>query len=177
MAENSTVARPYAQALFEVARDLDLEAFAAPLSELAAVSADPQMRAAFSDPLLSDEKVDGLITGIIASPLPEQLRHFVSMLVGNGRVSLLPEIATQFLHLKNEHQGTADAEIVSAFPMDQAQVDDLVAALAKRFGTKLRATVSVDPELIGGVRVTVGDEVLDTTVRARLDQMRVALTA
>jgi F-type H+-transporting ATPase subunit delta len=177
MAELSTIARPYAQALFEVACERDLEASSAALTSLAAVASDAQMRAAFSDPHLSDDSVLGLLKGVVGGQLPDDVDNFVTMLVTNGRVSLLPEIATQFMQLKNTHQGTADAEIVSAFPMDQAQIDDLVASLSRRFGTRLAATVRVDPSLIGGVRVTVGDEVLDSSVRTRLDQMRVALVA
>jgi hypothetical protein len=96
------------------------------------------------------------------------------MLVENGRISLLPEIGAQFLALKNAAEGAADAEITSAFELD-AQVSTLVATLEKKFSRKLNPVVTVDPALIGGVRVVVGDEVLDTSVRAKLQQMRVAL--
>ena len=99
------------------------------------------------------------------------------MLVENGRLSLLPEIAQQFRELKNAHESTADAEIVSAFPMNDGQLADLVAALQKKFGRKLNASVKVEPELIGGVRVVVGDEVLDFSVKNRLHNMQRALAA
>jgi len=99
------------------------------------------------------------------------------MLVENARLSLLPEIAHQFRELKNAHESTADAEIVSAFPMSDAQVSDLVSALQKKFGRKLNASVKVEPELIGGVRVVVGDEVLDFSVKNRLQTMQKTLVA
>ena len=97
--------------------------------------------------------------------------------IADANLSLLPAIFEQFQLLKNAQQGSADAEIISAFPMQDAQVTDLVAALQKKFGRKLNPTVTVDPSLIGGVRVVVGDEVLDTSVRAKLQQMQVALAS
>jgi F-type H+-transporting ATPase subunit delta len=99
------------------------------------------------------------------------------MLVENGRLALLPEIALQFHALKNAQEGAADAEIVSAFELTPAQINDLVATLQKRFGRNLNPSVTVDNSLIGGVRVVVGDEVLDTSVRAKLQQMQTALTS
>src|SRR6201999_2104178 len=98
------------------------------------------------------------------------------MLVDNHRLTLMPEIATQFEALKNAREGAADATIVSAFPLEGAQLNDLVANLERRFQRKLKPAVEVDPSLIGGVRVTVGDEVLDASVRARLASMQTALT-
>ena len=106
-----------------------------------------------------------------------EAKNFIGMLAENGRLALLPEIEHQFRELKNAHESTADAEIVSAFPMEGAQISELVSALEKKFGRKLKATVSVDAGLIGGVRVTVGDEVLDHSVSARLQRMHTALVA
>lgn len=99
------------------------------------------------------------------------------MLVDNHRLTLMPEIAVQFDELKNSREGAADALIVSAFPLEGAQLTDLVANLERKFHCKLKPTVEVDKSLIGGVRVTVGDEVLDTSVRARLASMQTALSA
>ena len=90
---------------------------------------------------------------------------------------MLPEIAAQFFALKNAHEGAADAAISSAFALTEAQVADLCKTLESKFGRKLNPTVTVDSSLIGGVRVAVGDEVLDTSVRAKLQQMQIALTA
>jgi F-type H+-transporting ATPase subunit delta len=99
------------------------------------------------------------------------------MLVDNGRLTLLPEIGAQFHALKNAQEGAADAEISSAFELSDTQVRELIAALEKKFGRKLNPSVSIDKDLIGGVRVVVGDEVLDTSVRARLQQMHAALAS
>ena len=99
------------------------------------------------------------------------------MVIDNDRLAAVPEVARQFRVLANEVSGSSDAVIVSAFPIDQAELQQLVATLEKRFGRKLEASVKIDPELIGGVRVAVGDEVLDTSVKARLEQMKSALIA
>ena len=88
-----------------------------------------------------------------------------------------PEIAAQFHALVNARSGVSDATVVSAFPIDAAQLPQVVASLEQRFGRKLKASVSVDASLIGGIRVVVGDEVLDTSVKARQEQMKVALSA
>ena len=99
------------------------------------------------------------------------------MLAENGRITLLPEISTQFAELRNASEGAADADIFSAFEISADQLSQLVATLEKKFGRKLNPTVTVDPSLIGGVRVVVGDEVLDTSVRAKLQRMHVALAS
>jgi len=125
---------------------------------------------------LTASKIDTIVAALKAS-LDAEAKNFIGMLVDNGRIALLPEIERQFRELKNAHESMADAEILSAFPMDGAQVSDLVSALEKKFGRKLNAKVNVDSALIGGVRVTVGDEVLDQSVSARLQRMHTALVA
>jgi F-type H+-transporting ATPase subunit delta len=99
------------------------------------------------------------------------------MLAENGRLSALPEIATQFRVLSNAKNGVSVGVVYSAFEMDAAAMTDLSAVLEKRFGKRLTLTQALDESLIGGVRVVVGDEVLDTSIKARLEQMQVALTA
>ena len=103
------------------------------------------------------------------------MKNLLRTVIDNGRLAALPEIAAQFHALVNARSGVSDAIVYSAFPIDAAQLADVVAALEKRFGRKLNASVVVEPELIGGIRVVVGDEVLDTSVKARLEQMKVAL--
>jgi F-type H+-transporting ATPase subunit delta len=109
--------------------------------------------------------------------LPEQAKNFLRTVIANKRLSVLPEIAVQFRALKNAQTGSSDALIYSAFPIDGDALANVAAMLEKRFGRKLNASVVVQPELIGGIRVVVGDEVLDTSVKARLEQMKVVLTA
>ena len=179
MAELSTIARPYAEALFESARASGegLDRWLSIVEELAALMSHPQFAQVVADPKLSDAQVSDLISGMTQPPLPAVGSNFVKLLVANQRLAVLPEVAVQFRWLKNEAEGVADCLIETAFPLTDAQVNELLAALAKRFGMKLRPTVQVNPALIGGVRIAVGDQVLDNSVRARLNQMQTALTA
>jgi F-type H+-transporting ATPase subunit delta len=181
MAENATVARPYAEALFRVAQagkeSFNLAAWAELVAELAQIASHPEVQAFARNPKASDSDIVAAFKALVKTPVNTEATNFLSMLVENGRISLLPKIGTQFLALKNAAEGAADAEITSAFELDAAQVSTLIATLEKKFSRKLNPVVTVDPALIGGVRVVVGDEVLDTSVRAKLQQMRVALVA
>jgi F-type H+-transporting ATPase subunit delta len=177
MAELATIARPYAEALFRVAKSGDLAAWSSLVSEMAQVASHPDVRALAHNPKISDEQVASTFLAALKSPVGAEAKNFVNMLIENDRLTLLPEIAQQFHELKNAQEGAADAEIVSAFDLSSEQLKELVATLEKKFGRKLNPSVTVNPSLIGGVRVVVGDEVLDTSVRAKLQQMQVALTA
>lgn len=177
MAEFATIARPYAEALFRVAKSGDLSAWSGLVSEMAQVAAHPDVQALSHNPNVSDKQIADTFLALLKSPVNDEAKNLVGMLVENGRVSLLPEIGAQFHVLKNAQEGAADAEITSAFDLSDAQVKELIAALEQKFGRKLNPSVIVDSSLIGGVRVVVGDEVLDTSVRAKLQQMHVALTA
>jgi len=177
MAENATVARPYAEALFRVAQTGDMAAWSNIVSELAQIGANPDVQAFARNPNVSEAQVADAFASLVKSPLTAEAKNFIGMLIENGRVSLLPEIGAQFTVLKNAQEGAADAVITSAFEISPAQVAELVKTLEKKFGRKLNPTVTVDPSLIGGVRVVVGDEVLDTSVRAKLQQMNVALAS
>jgi F-type H+-transporting ATPase subunit delta len=177
MAELATIARPYAEALFRVAKSGNLAAWSDLVSEMAAVAALPDVQSFAGNPQFSDQQVAETFLSLLRSNVSSEAKNFVAMLVENGRLALLPEIGTQFQALKNAAEGAADAEITSAFELTDAQVKDLVATLERKFGRKLNPTVKVDSSLIGGVRVAVGDEVLDTSVRAKLQNMYVALAS
>ena len=175
MAELATVARPYAEALFRVAQTGDMAAWSTLVSELATIGANADVQDFARNPNVTEAQVADAFASLVQSPLTFEAKNFIGMLIENGRVSLLPEIGAQFHMLKNAQEGAADASITSAFELSSAQVAELVVSLEKKFGRKLNPTVTVDASLIGGVRVVVGDEVLDTSVRAKLQQMHVAL--
>ena len=177
MAELATVARPYAEALFRVAKSGNLPAWSDLVSEMAQVAAHPDVRALADNPRVSNQQIAEVFLSAFKSPLNPEVRNFINMLIENGRLTLLPEIAAQFHELKNAQEGAADAQISSAFELSDAQVKEIIAALEKKFGRKLNPSVTVNKSLIGGVRVVVGDEVLDTSVSAKLQKMHDALTA
>ena len=177
MAELATVARPYAEAVFRVAQTGDMAAWSILIDELAQVGANVDVQDYARNPNVTEAQVLDAFASLVKAPLTAEANNFVKMLIENGRVSLLPEIGAQFSVLKNAQEGAADAHITSAFDISAEQVADLVKTLEKKFGRKLNPTVTVDASLIGGVRVVVGDEVLDTSVRAKLQQMNVALAS
>lgn len=178
MAELSTIARPYAEAAFRIAKSGDLNAWNTLIAEMGAVADRPEMRALVLDPNVAGDKLYGVFAGVLRSPLTAEGQNFLRLLVENDRIGALPEIASQFAALKNKLEGSAEAEITTAFPMSDAQVTELVGGLAKKFGgLKLKSRVNVDASLIGGVRVVVGDEVFDTSIKAQLERMRISLMA
>lgn len=179
MAELSTIARPYAEALFGAASadGAGLAAWADLVNEMAQVASHPEVQATLSNPSLDAAGRVALLRSLLKSPVSQPAANFLELLSQNDRLVLLPEIASQFTQLKNRHEGSADVQIESAFELSEAQVAELVAGLEKKFEIKLKPSVRVDSSLIGGVRVTVGDQVLDTSVRAQLERMRDTLVA
>jgi len=176
MAEPSTVARPYAEAAFKLAQGANaLAKWSEMLAALATVSQDSRVRAAVGDPNLSDAKVAGLFISVLS--LSGEGENFVRVLAQNGRLGLLPEIRTQFDALRNEREGVIEAQVVSAFELSKPQLADLVERLEKKTGKKVKAKVQLDKELIGGIKVVMGDKVIDGSARAQLGALETALKA
>lgn len=175
MAENITLARPYADAAFQLARATNaLGPWQQALDRMAAVAADAQMVECIGNPRLLSAQVAQLFLDVVGSVSAEQ-QNFVRLLVDNDRLQVLPEIRDLYVELKNGQEGVQEADIASAFPLDDATLKNLVAELEARFKCKIQATVSLDPELIGGVRIAVGDQVIDASVRGKLAAMATAL--
>jgi F-type H+-transporting ATPase subunit delta len=177
MAELATIARPYAEAAYEATAAGGAAAMADALDALAQVAANPDVRLLAGNPRVGAAQVAELFAAAVKSPLPEQAQRLLDLLIENGRLDALPQIAAQYRALKNAGEGQSEATVYSAFELSGAQLAELQALLEKKFGRKLVTHVQVDPGLIGGVRVVVGDQVLDTSVKARLEQMKVTLTA
>ena len=178
MAEPSTVARPYAEAAFRLADGAGaLAKWSQMLADLAQVSSDERVRSAVADPKLTDAKVAGLFISILSGKLTGDAENFVRVLAENGRLNLLPEMREQFEALKNEREGVVEAQVYAAFELSEAQLADLVQRLEKKTGRKVRAEVAVDRELIGGVKIVLGDKVIDGSARAQLGALETALKA
>jgi len=175
MAENVTLARPYAEAAFQLARaNSALGPWQQALDRMAAVAADAQMLECIANPRLLSSQVSQLFLDVAGSLSAEQ-QNFVRLLVDNERLQVLPEIRELYVELKNGQEGVQEADIASAFPLDDATLKNLVAELETRFKCRIQAAVRIAPELIGGVRIAVGDQVIDASVRGKLAAMATAL--
>ena len=176
MAEIVTIARPYAEAAFKLGHEQNrLEPWSQMLGLLELVVADAEVARCIGDPNVSAQGLESLILGVCGDRLDGEGRNFVQVLVHNDRLALLPEIRAMFEQLRLEQEGVLEAEIYSAFAIDDAQVAQLVKKLESKYQRKVRAQVSVDSTLIGGIKIVVGDKVVDATVRGRLDAMSAAL--
>ncbi|MGE0798330.1 MAG: F0F1 ATP synthase subunit delta [Lautropia sp.] len=175
MAESLTIARPYADAAFKRAVETNgLAAWSAAIAQLAAVTQTAEARQLIADPALDSGRIADAIADV--ARLDGEPRNFVKLLAQNDRLSVLPEIASQFEVLKSRHEQVLDVEVQSAFALTEKQVSDIVATLETRYGRKIKATTTVDPELIGGVAIRVGDEVIDASVRGKLAQLAATLS-
>ena len=179
MAELATIARPYAEALFKASAG-NGAALKEQVASLATLAANPELRQFAGNPKVAAVQVFDVIAGVALSrglTLDAKIGNLLRAVLDNGRLDALPEIAAQYQALVNAGSGVSDVTIESAFPIEGAQLADVVVALEKRFGKKLNAKVVINTELIGGIRAAVGDAVLDTSIKARLEQMKTALAA
>jgi len=176
MSELSTLARPYAEAVFRLAQgENDLAGWSARVQSLALIAADAQVARLIADPAVASERVAGLVIEVAGGGLGEHGANFVKVLAENDRLPLLPEISEQFETLKASAEGTLEATITSAQELTQAQIDDLVAGLKAKFNRAVNVQVAVDAELIGGAVIAIGDQVMDGSVKGRLQRMSFAL--
>ena len=178
MAEPSTVARPYAEAAFKLADAGNaLGKWSEMLAAIAQVWEDERVQRAAADPNLSDAQVAGLFIAILSGRLSGEAENFLRVLTENKRIELLPQIRSQFEALKNEREGVVEAEVHSAFELSKEQLADLVQRLEKRTGRKVKARIEIQKDLIAGVKVVLGDKVIDGSARAQLAALETALKA
>ncbi|MEY4013769.1 MAG: putative synthase delta chain [Pseudomonadota bacterium] len=180
MAELLTVARPYAEAAFGVAQDElgkqpeALVQWSQALDRLAAVGRDPAAHGLLGNPHLSSSQLASVYADT-AGGLSASQQSFVKTLAENGRLGVLEQIKDLFRGLRFAREGRLSVEIQSAMPLSDAQRDDIVALLSQKFGKPVQAEVSLHPELIGGVSMVIGDEVIDASVSGKLNKMASAL--
>jgi len=176
MAEAVTIARPYAVAVFRLAKEKNaLAKWSEMLAMASAVVADPQMQAVIDDPKFIAADIERLLLAVCGDKLDESGINLIKLLVEYDRVALLPEIASNYEELKAQDEGSLDAEITAATALTDAQVKTLIDHLQTKFGKKVEASVKVDPEIIGGIKIVVGDTVIDASVRGRLQELAFTL--
>ena len=176
MSELNTVARPYAQAAFDLAREAStLAQWSDMLGFAAVVSADEAMREAIDSPNLSTAEQADLFAQVCGDQLDEQGRNFVRLLAENRRLTLFPEIAALFEELRADAEGTLEATVVSAKPISEAQQQDMANALKTRFNRDVVLQVEIDESIIGGAIIRAGDTVIDGSVHGKLEKFANAL--
>lgn len=176
MAELVTIARPYAEAVFNLAKeDGQLQKWSEMLALMAGVYADQALQKTLANPKVTTADIEKLMLAVCGERIDGVARNLIRVLVQNGRLAALPEIRQLYEQLRAEDEGVVEARISSAFALEGPQLEQLVSMLARHYRRKVNPSVDVDPELIGGVRIRVGDKVWDASVRGRLQQMAVTL--
>ncbi|HEY8539323.1 MAG TPA: F0F1 ATP synthase subunit delta [Steroidobacteraceae bacterium] len=172
MAETITIARPYAKAVFEHAREHNTFAQWSDLLALAsAIVADPNVKKLLASPRVTPAQLVEFIADILGEKLDEKGRNFLNLLAQNRRLASLPDIAAIYEELRAEAERIADVQVVSAMALDDSQRARLTSALKKRLGREVRLHERVDPSLIGGAVVRAGDLVIDGSLKARLERL------
>lgn len=176
MAEAITVARPYAEAVFKLAvAGKSLSQWSKILKLAAEIAENERIRSLIGNPLVSVKQLSELMLEIGGRKFNQDARNLITLMIENKRVQVLPQVSFLFEQLKAQHEGALDARIVSAFELESEQLSKLVSELEQKFKRKIEAKVIVDSDLIGGIKVEIGDEVLDASVRGKLEAMAIAL--
>ncbi|PLW70910.1 F0F1 ATP synthase subunit delta [Pseudohalioglobus lutimaris] len=178
MAEISTLARPYAKAAFEYAREKGaLAQWSEQLGTVAAVTLVEGMDKVLDNPSLTDEQQAQILNDVCGDASGAEVKNFVSILSSNKRLSLLPEIRVQFELLKSNLEKSVDVEVVSAFDLDDATASRLADVLGKKLEREVKVSTSTDNDLLGGVLIRAGDLVIDGSVRGRLNKLAEAMNS
>jgi F-type H+-transporting ATPase subunit delta len=176
MAEAITIARPYATAVFRLAKEKNaLARWSEMLSFLSLLAQDASLRALIDDPKVDDGELERLFLQLGGDRLDAEAGNLIRVLVEYGRLAVLPEIAAAFEQLKAEDEGSVEAEIIAAAQPSDALVASVVKQLQTRFGKTIDAHVKLDPALIGGLKIVIGDTVIDASVRGQLQELAYSL--
>lgn len=176
MAEAITVARPYAEAVYKLAVENNaLSQWSNMLQFAAEIVEDERIRLLIGNPAVSAHQLSELVLEIGGKKFSLGARNLILLMLENKRLHLLQQVSRLFEQLKAQHEGVLEAKIITAYKLESNQLDHLVGDLEKKFKRKIEAHMSVDPDIIGGIKVEVGDEIFDASVRGKLEAMAVAL--
>jgi len=172
LAERKTLARPYAEAVFEMARENDqLKLWSGQLQLLGGIAANGDVIALAANPEISRDDIAELVIGSCGNKLNKDGANLVKLLLENGRLPILPEISELFENQKAEHEGSVEAEVASAYELSKEQLDKISGALKKKLGREVRLVSHVDKSLVGGVVISAGDLVIDGSVTGYLQEL------
>ncbi|MCP4698532.1 MAG: F0F1 ATP synthase subunit delta [Gammaproteobacteria bacterium] len=178
MAEHATLARPYAEAVFKLAKETDSFAqWADMLNFLSMAVQDPRVTALCTNPLVEKKSQTGLLLDVGGERLNVQGQNLVKLLTDNGKLTIIPEIAAQYETLKAQHEGYITVELTSTYAVQPEQKEGLAASLKRRLGKEVEINVSLDEKLLGGWVIRAGDQVIDLSVRGRLQQLAAELSS
>ena len=176
MTDLITVARPYAKALYSLAAEqLSVQQWSESLTWLAAMAGHPAFAASIAHPKYTAEEVKIMMLDVLGARGNEEVKRFLDVLLKNGRLRLLPKIAEQFEVCKAQAEGVVHVVLETAFPISPFQQAELIDAISKKYGKFVQIEVRLHPELIGGVRLLIGDNVTDASIRGKLKAMLVSL--
>lgn len=171
MAENSTIARPYAQAVFDLAKQQGrLAQWSEKLQLLAMVVSDDKIKMLIGNPRIDKKDLMDLITGVCGESLDDNARNFLGVLAENGRLNLLPIVAEQYEAYRSEEERVIQAELISAFPVNNEQQQKIAMALKARLGREVSLNCKIDKTLLGGAIIRAGDMVIDGSVTGHLNR-------
>ena len=177
MVEPRTLARPYARAAFEYARQAaDLDKWSAALNLAAAASSEPSVQAVLGDPGKTAQQRAQILAEVLGDALDGPVRGFLAIMADNGRLALLHETAALFAEFKAAQEASVNVEVISAFDVDEAALNEISEAMSRRFERTVSITSETDPSLVGGAVIRAGDMVIDGSVRGRLNKLAGTLT-
>jgi len=176
MADNASIARPYAKAVFDLAQETDsFEGWTAALAKLTAISNDDTFSALVSDPRVDNDRVADLLIDLSKDTLPEGGTNLVNLLVKNDRLNVLTDIEQQFADLVAKAKASVNAEVITAMALTEDQKSALSSALEERLGLKVQLEETIDASLVGGAIVKAGDLVIDGSAKGRIEKLTTAL--
>lgn len=176
MADNASIARPYAKAVFDLAQETDsFEAWTTALNQLTAIGNDESFMMLVNDPRFEGAKIVELINDLAQDTLPAGGSNLVNLLVQNDRLSAMPDIGQQYADLVAKAQALVNAEVVTAMALSEAQKSSLISALEDRLGMKVELAETVDSGLVGGAIIRAGDLVIDGSAKGRIEKLTTAL--
>ena len=172
MLENSTIARPYATAVFELAQETgQVEEWSAMLGLLGVLTSEKDMRQLITNPRVSRQQLQDLVFDVCGAGLSDLGRNLVKLLVGAGRLQYTANIKDQYEQMRAAAEGKVDVEVVTAYTLDQQQQDSIAEIMAGRLSKQVNIVTSVDESLIGGAIIRAGDSVIDASLSGPLDRI------